>query len=244
VDLISVIMPVYNREAYVADALRSIQEQEVDADIEVVVVDDGSSDRSREIVAEMAADDPRIRLIEMGHRGVAAARNAGFEALRGNFVAFLDSDDLFTEGRLARHLAVLRAEPQLGAVGGAITFFRRLAPDGQPVPISTIEQNILGLPGYLFRRGVFDQVGVCDETFAQAEDGDLILRMREAGILIAHDPENCLWYRRHDDNITNDENGLDTARLKMVHASLIRRRLTGEVRPIPAFYEGTKKLSE
>src|SRR5690606_8180124 len=93
----SIGIPVFNRERYVAETLRSVLAQEGD-DFEIIVVDDGSTDRSMEIVEGFA--DPRISIVRNGHAGGAAARNAGIARARGEFVVWMDSDDIQAPGAL------------------------------------------------------------------------------------------------------------------------------------------------
>jgi hypothetical protein len=109
---VSVIMPVYNVEDYVADAISSVLAQTYD-DFELVIVDDGGSDGSMSICRSF--DDPRIRIRSQANRGLAGARNTGIAAARGRYIALLDSDDLFAPDKLARHVAHLDANPDVGA---------------------------------------------------------------------------------------------------------------------------------
>jgi glycosyltransferase involved in cell wall biosynthesis len=109
--LISVVCAVHNGERYVAEAIASVLGQR-DVELELVVVDDGSSDGTPPILAEKAAD-PRVRVVTQVNRGVAAARNAGIAATRGDFVALIDADDVWRPDKLARQLALFRADPDL-----------------------------------------------------------------------------------------------------------------------------------
>lgn len=92
IPMVSVVMPVYNVEAYLPQCLRSLTGQTLQ-DIEILCIDDGSDDRSAEIVQEFAAGDPRVVLLRQAHEGVSAARNLGIETARGQYIAFVDSDD-------------------------------------------------------------------------------------------------------------------------------------------------------
>ena len=109
---VSVVMPVYNVEAYVAEAIASVQAQTFQ-DFELIIVDDGGSDASVAICRAMA--DSRTRIISQRNRGLAGARNTGIAAARGTFVALIDSDDRWRPEKLERHVAHLHANPDLGA---------------------------------------------------------------------------------------------------------------------------------
>jgi hypothetical protein len=108
--VVSVIIPAYNAEATVGETLDSARAQS-EPRIEILVVDDGSTDKTSEIVSAIAATDPRVRLICQANAGVAAARNAGLAEARGRFAAWLDADDLWHPTKLARQIAVFDAAP-------------------------------------------------------------------------------------------------------------------------------------
>ena len=97
---VCVIVPVFNRQEFVSFAIQSLQ-AETGVNLEIIIADDGSCDGTAEVVAAMAEKDPRIRLLQCNHRGVAAARNKGLCEARREFVTFLDSDDLCASGRLS-----------------------------------------------------------------------------------------------------------------------------------------------
>ncbi len=124
---VSVIMPTYNYGRYVADAIESIQAQTF-GNFEIVVVDDGSTDDTAAILARLA--EPRLKVIRQERAGTASARNRGLEAARGEFITWLDADDLWKPTFLERHLAVLEAEPE---VGYSFSNFMR-SRDGVPLP--------------------------------------------------------------------------------------------------------------
>lgn len=98
---VSVIVPAYNAECYIDDCLDSILSQEGDFSMEVVVVNDGSTDGTRERVLSHASSDSRLRLIDQENRGFSGARNTGISEARGNTLAFVDSDDMLARGHLA-----------------------------------------------------------------------------------------------------------------------------------------------
>ncbi|HCY64046.1 MAG TPA: glycosyl transferase [Oxalobacteraceae bacterium] len=112
--IVSVLIPVYNGGPLLADALRSVYAQEIDG-LEIIVLDDGSSDGSSELVAQMP--DPRCICVRHPNRGLAATLNRGIALARGRYIARQDQDDIVLPGRLAHQLAFLEAHPEIGMVG-------------------------------------------------------------------------------------------------------------------------------
>ncbi|MFO1060330.1 MAG: glycosyltransferase family 2 protein [Dongiaceae bacterium] len=133
---VSVVMPVYNVERYVATAIRSVLAQSF-ADLELIVVDDGGSDGSVAICRAFA--DPRIRIVAQANRGLAGARNTGIAAARGDYVALLDADDGWLPEKLALHVANLDAHPTVGvSYDGAILI------DEQDRPLGIVQAPVDG----------------------------------------------------------------------------------------------------
>ena len=112
---ISVIIPTFNRVRLVVQAIDSVLKQSFH-DFEIVVIDDGSSDDTGAVIQQYT--DPRVRYIYQENTGLAGARNAGIRAARGQYVAFLDADDLFLPHNLDSHIAEIERHPQLGLVAG------------------------------------------------------------------------------------------------------------------------------
>lgn len=228
---VSVIMPAYNAERFIGTALRSLQAQS-GPDLEIVVVDDGSSDDTLGLVHAAAAADARIVVIAGGHGGVSAARNTGLAAARGGFLTFLDSDDLCPPGKIARQLAKLHADARHDAVVGEILMFENLAADLWPAPGSRTERFFgVQLAAGLFRRSVFDRHGAFDPTLDQSEDLDFYLRLLEARAALHIEDEVASLYRRHGANMTNNFHQAQRGFLRACHKSLVRRRTTGATLP-------------
>ena len=110
---VSVIIPCFNHGRFLRQAARSVLSQTL-ADIELIIVDDGSTDETAAVIAQL--DDPRVRVRVTGNRGVSAARNAGLDMARGEFVAFLDADDAWEPEKLARQVAIMDSEPEVALV--------------------------------------------------------------------------------------------------------------------------------
>ncbi|MYM98845.1 glycosyltransferase family 2 protein [Duganella vulcania] len=146
--LCSVIMPLYNKAAFVEMAIRSVLDQS-HAEVEVIVVDDGSRDSGADVVAAM--DEPRVRLLRVANGGVSLARNRGIEVARGDLICFLDADDWYQPGYLAAVVAMAERHPE-GAFYA--TAYRRI-PDGSaeaqvgaaqaPAPFEVIEDGFYRL---------------------------------------------------------------------------------------------------
>ena len=113
--MISVIMPAYNSEKYISEAIESVISQSC-TNWELIIVDDGSTDQTSEIIDEYAAKDSRIRAFHRENSGVSAARNFALEIVCGDYITFIDSDDVYNSERLARMLAVFEQNPKCDAV--------------------------------------------------------------------------------------------------------------------------------
>jgi len=200
---VSVVIPTHNRGELLARAVDSALAQTVD-DIEVLVVDDGSIDGTRALIEDYA--DPRVRyLAHDANRGVSAARNTGVEAARGDYVAFLDSDDEWLPRKLDRQLSALddRGEGWVGAycdvastglsTGGRIAaavserVFRSAAPreGGRELAEALLSMQVFMGPGstLLVDRDVIASTGGFDEGLSIYEDWDLVLRVLSVGKL-------------------------------------------------------------
>lgn len=211
--LVSVVVPMRNAEAYVQDALQSIL-QEHGIEFEVIVVDDGSTDRSRSLVIAMA--DSRVRIIDGPCQGFAASLNTGLRAVRGLAVVQCDADDRIPIGRLPRQWAWLMAHPEHAAVCAAFSTMdtkgRAIADMGPRIGLA--EQDIqselsagvtrTSLCTYMLRREVFNQIGYLRGYFETSPDIDFQMRLGEQ-LRVGYDPFNSYYYRLHDESITHSQ---------------------------------------
>lgn len=183
---VSVIIPVYNSEKYLRESLDSVVSQE-GVEVELIVVDDGSTDSSREIVREY----PSAILIEQEHLGACAARNNGLRRATGEYVKFLDSDDYLEAGILARQAEFMESAAPDEVVFSDERIFNEdsdsvrthtvtLNPDRPQ--IEQLIRNDIWAPGPLHRRELLLQVGGFDERLLKAQDYDLQLRLSLAGV--------------------------------------------------------------
>ena len=229
---VSVLVPVYNAERYVGDAVRSVLASGF-ADLELLVVDDGSTDASVDAATRAAAGDRRLRVLRVPHGGVAAARDAGLRAAQGELVANLDADDAMFPERLARQVAFLDRHPECVAVGA-----RCVAVDGAGRPVRIVGGRYLaheaidgahmqGLGGAIWnpsatfrRRAALDAGGYPATPHATGEDHDFWLRLAEVGRL-ANLPDVLVRYRLHDANASGGE-GIAERRLPVTIDNLRR----------------------
>jgi glycosyltransferase involved in cell wall biosynthesis len=227
--LVSVIIPVHNGEPFIAEAIASVLAQR-HRPIEIVVVDDGSTDASAAIVR---AQGKAVRYRYQPRAGVAAARNAGLALAAGDLIGFLDQDDLWAKDKLAVLLPRLAADPRLEAIYGLTS---RIVMGQREAPAPVFDWH---LGSALFRRSLFSLIGRFDETVRyHADDTDFFLRLRESGARIDYVDRVTLTYRTHGGNTSLAMGG--PARVFFVEVlkrSLDRRRKAADmsVSPLPEF---------
>jgi glycosyltransferase involved in cell wall biosynthesis len=223
--LISVVIPVHNGEAFLDQAIESALGQTWPR-TEVVVVDDGSSDRS----AEIASSYP-VTLVRQDKQGIAAARNRGAETAGGELLSFLDQDDLFLPEKLERQLEALRAAPEAGICACRLRLF--LEP-GHPLPgrihppLLDSDHHSLQVGTMLVWRRAFEQVGAFDESYRWGNDMDWLVRAREAGVPIAMLDDSLLRHRIHDRNESRRQRAMVEEALQVLRASARRKRHIAE----------------
>jgi len=197
--LVTAIVPAYNAERYLADALDSVFAQG-HSPLEVIVVDDGSTDATAAVAERWS---PSVEVRRQANGGTGAARNRGLAGARGDYVAFLDADDMWTEGKLAAQLERLAADPSLDLVFGHIRNF--VSPDLSPAQAARLFCPPEPQPGYsaacmLARRSAFERVGPFREDVDLGEFIDWMARAREQGVRDALLPETVLLRRLHGSN--------------------------------------------
>jgi glycosyltransferase involved in cell wall biosynthesis len=189
---VSVIVPAFDAGRFLREALESVFRNAC-LPLEVIVVDDGSADDT----ATVAREFPVI-VLELPHRGVAAARNAGWARSSGQLIAWLDADDRWPDGKLERQIAVLAANAAVDVVYGKV---REFAQDDQ-VAHWVRPAALARLPGsMLIRREAFARVGAFDEQLAVGEFMDWLVRAREWDLCEAMLDDVCLERRLHGRNL-------------------------------------------
>ncbi|MFN8496548.1 MAG: glycosyltransferase [Anaerolineae bacterium] len=206
---VSVVIPTYNRADLLPEAIASVLGQSL-ADLELIVVDDGSTDDTAAVLA--AVGDPRLRVIAQANGGISAALNAGMRAARGQYVIMLGSDDRFLPGCLARLSAAAAAYP-----GAVVVYGRARGMDaagaplavvtGAPPPypdsplLSALYGDFVATITALIRRDALDRVGYCDPTLKGNEDWDLWIRLAREGDFVFV-PEVLAEFRIHPGRFT------------------------------------------
>ncbi len=217
---VSVIIPTHNRAPLLREAMASVLHQTY-APREILIVDDGSTDQTREIVRALG---DAAQYFFQTNRGPAAARNMGIQKARGDVVAFLDDDDLWVpealEWRIAR-LMDTRAPPAQIVLG---LTQRVNMTDLEPV-FSPWAARVFG--SAVMRREVFTQIGLLDEELQYGEDGDWFLRAREQEISLVFVPQVVMLYRIHAQSLMSDTRRAKWYMLQVVKKSLARRTDVG-----------------
>lgn len=234
--LVSVIVAAFNAESTIEETCRSALAQTY-ASLEVLVVDDGSTDATASLVAGLAATDPRLRLIQQDNLGVAAARNRGIAAARGDFLAPLDADDLWAPGKIAAQvLRLMQAGPEtalvycwwawIDAENRVIDRSPRWDIEGRVLQ-RLVEINVTGSASVpLFRRSVVVDLGgyrtqLRDDGCQGCEDWDLALRVAER-YPVAVVPAVLVGYRRRADSMSTHGDTMWRSRAAVVRAVAAR----------------------
>ncbi|HTL31400.1 MAG TPA: glycosyltransferase [Tepidisphaeraceae bacterium] len=215
---VSILMSAYNREAYVAHAIRSITAQTFN-DFELLIRDDGSGDRTLEVAKQAAANDPRVQISSGKNLGQIGALNQLAQRATGQFICWVDSDDLLATAALAETVALLDAKPEVGMV---YTNYMSINEAGNPrgpgkrcqIPYSKdrLLIDFMTFHFRLVRRSIWDQLGGLDPQAEVAEDYDFCLRLSEV-TEIHHLERSLYYYRVHDDTVSREK------RVEQIYAS-------------------------
>lgn len=210
---VTVLIPLYNRARYIEEAISSVLSQDYQ-NIELIVIDDGSTDGSDQIVERYADQGKLILLRHPGNvnKGQSAALNLGLARASGEFIAILDSDDLYAVGKIAKQVEFLNKNPEIGLVYGngkaidengkviyEITYNKRVEKSD---PNEILLDCYFHLPvNSLVRAAVYEKIGLFDESLRSGQDHDMLIRISEV-TKIAHQPIDSFRYRRHSESIS------------------------------------------
>lgn len=236
---VSVIVPVYNRPVYVRQAVDSALAQECPGGFEVIVVDDGSTDDTPQVLASYG---DRIRVVRQRNGGAAAARNAGIGAAQGEYFALLDSDDVWMPGKLAAQVALLDAHPDAGFAHSDVEEFFEGAPGkrwtrrpeivGGDVLKFLLRRNVIHTMSVMIRRRAIEEVGDFDPRYPPCEDWDLWLRICEHRPVVG-DPRPWVRTRVHEGGISADPIVVYTQACDVLAAAAVR--LAARESPLAGF---------
>ena len=216
--VLSVITPAYNVEPYLARCIESVLNQTL-RDLELVVVDDGSTDGSAAIIAEFAGRDDRVRGFRGPNRGVSHARNVAMQHARGRYFAFLDGDDEWEPAFAQTLVRLLDKQPNVAVVTGNALNLGGGVLDGRPVRpwpaepreirfVDMIEHEDSVFIQSVFRREVYDTIGGFNEALFRSEDYEFWLRAAAAGFTFLTHPEPLGKYRRRSGSLTTNHAGM------------------------------------
>lgn len=216
-ELISILMPAYNAGEFIADSIRSVIEQTY-VHWELIIINDGSTDNTLSIAQSFSNQDHRIRVISRENGKMAAARNTGIANARGSWIAFLDSDDLWTPDKLEKQIHASRVNPAIDVfyTDGSIFYgndLERLDPyrtitgivfDHKDMYRQLFDYNCVAVLSVMARQSLVERVGNQDEDklVSGCEDWDYWIRMARAGAKFYGIPEKFFYYRRHANNIS------------------------------------------
>ena len=216
VPTISVLMPVYNGEAFLKESIDSVLGQTMQ-DFEFIIVDDGSTDQTQAILQAHASRDTRIRILVKENSGISETLNAGLSLAKGEWVARLDADDLMLPMRLAEQFAFVSGQPDLVAAGSYYEIINsrgRAAGTAYPLPRTRDELEALFAnrqaitfthPTMIYRREMALAVGGYRKSFEPCEDVDLFARMFAQNGLILIQPLVLTRYRVHPGSISTSK---------------------------------------
>lgn len=205
---VTVIVPVFNRPDTLSSAIRSVLLQKTDATLDILIVDDGSTDQTADVIKELVQANPTVRTVRRTNGGVTQARNTGLAHIAANadIVTFLDSDDVMAPDRFATDLPLMTADPEIEITYGNLIATEAIDPMSLKPPLKAIQREITAvhLSCALFRRSLILRIGLFDDHLKQSEDTDYLLRIFESGTRFVQTQTVCLYYLRHDGSMTKD----------------------------------------
>lgn len=246
--LVSVILPVYNGEKYIKDAIESVLFQDYD-NLELIIVDDGSKDYSFMIVQDYikAQEHKKVVCIKQQNKGVSSARNRGVAAAKGDYIAFIDADDIWEKNKLSAQVDFLERNPQIGYVLSKHSLILSSGLEKRPdwVRREQLESELAAYvpSALLVRNYVFQYVGEFDETIRISQDSDWFMRAQDFGIKRQVLDQNLLTKRVYENCLSSDISGIQRELLQAIKASSARKSRP-KISVIIPVYNGEKYLKE
>ena len=212
----SVIIPAYNASQTIRSTVASVLLQ-TDRDLEIILVDDGSTDDTLSLLLDIGCKDARVRVVSQPNGGVSSARNFGANLARGSLLAFLDADDQWESTKLAKHRVAHEADPMLDVSFAQVAFCPDRAgqliagrshsrvPEGYlDIADVVVENPVCTTSNFVIRRDAFEDIGGFDEDMRYAEDQEILARLLGFGHLASGIEEELVLYRMSEDGLSCD----------------------------------------
>lgn len=212
----SVIIPAYNASETIRSTVASVLLQ-TDRDLEIILVDDGSTDDTLSLLLDIGCKDARVRVVSQPNGGVSSARNFGASLAKGRLLAFLDADDQWESTKLAQHRIAHEADPMLDVSFAQVAFCsdkigqligsrsRSRVPEGYlDVADVVVENPVCTTSNFVIRRDAFEDIGGFDENLRYAEDQEILARLLALGHLTCGIDEALVLYRMSEDGLSCD----------------------------------------
>jgi glycosyltransferase involved in cell wall biosynthesis len=234
--LVSIIIPCYNYGNFLPEAVQSVLSQTFQS-LECLIIDDGSKDNTQEISGELMKADPRVKYFSKENGGLSSARNYGITMASGQFVCFLDADDLLHEKKLEEQLKCFEANPGSDIVYGNAMFFEKnnrgvlyrnkakdnskkmitVDGDGKKMLSALVDENITVVSSPLIRKKVFEQAGNFDITYKSYEDWHFWIKcaLADQHFKYCAAPEVCTYIRFGHESMMSDKKKLLSAGLQL-----------------------------
>lgn len=209
---VSVIIPAYNAEKYIDESVESILGQTFQ-DLELIILDDGSTDQTSKKIQKLAEKDKRIIFLKNEKNlGIPKTRNKGISIAKGKYIAWQDADDISVPDRIEKQKAFLDENPQAGIVGGFLEFFeegkkpslRKYAATDEAIRKNIFKYSPVAQPASMIRKECFDRIGLYNTELEAAEDLEMSFRIGNA-YKFANLQDTMIRYRVHSGNITSNK---------------------------------------